>query len=1824
MAVGREQEGAVSRRDSPGGRDHAAHPKANRVYPRALPDGLLGSALGGDLSSREAGRTFRVFGFPDPFAQERWEGRFRVGSTIDDVVKALEWADSRARVMVGSAVIPSSMWPRVKPRPGTTVVVRAYVGDPISATIAVLGTIASFAAEASAVVGSVLSGAGVLGSLATTLATTASTLISSSLIAFFGPKIFGLVGDAADAGLGGGGATGRQSPSFSGVGNSILKGFPLPDVYGIHRVFPPLLAQAYTEAVGGEVFVRLLLGLSYGPVTVSDILVGEVPIEDIPDADWQVREGRPSDDPIEIYTQQVFQNAPGGSGFQFPLAAANETADGDPQISAVPGTKLKEISVEIRVGGLLRLNENGKRRAFGFGVRLRYRNGSDAFVDAVTASGFTGLGGDGNVKVITVRGVSNVLEFSGFTQESFIKTLRWRVPEGSNYQVEMTRLETNPSNARPRGRDASSVIGGFAWTAVRGFSFDPPFTIANYATLAVRLPITDSIGGRPGNISCVVSRELRIYDPRGTSGLATDADGWTTTETATRNPAAAIRNQLQGAQNLNPADNAQIDIAGLSAFYQDCEPAAFDSLDDSSIWTGSNATLSDEGTVFVEGGGSIKAVSTSSSADATMSLSGLDLNIRNQVLAVFIRIEEAAGLSATQGVRLRLYSSPADYIDFEFGTDKLTESEFGGLLCNPAVPTVSVGAFDPDHLADIDLSFNTISGNQAAGRTAYWDDLRIGRFRGYSSVHDFKSSVREQCIRIARSADAVFYTDNMKASVKADRSRDTVVQLITPQNSTGFSSERAFAPRLHGVKVIFTHENKGYEPQFSQFVPNDGFTEATADPGKVETIRFTEAFGGREAYIHGRRLLAQRELQPRIYRLTMGLDALVANVGDVVHYSHQEALVGQMSGLLRLAESVTEVDDADSATDWGGQAATVAVDTSEKVEGTGSIAATATGTSAFGVRFFPPGGAEDWSATTLLRVYVRPPDDDVLTATDGVRIAMFSAGASSTWYFGTDINLRAGRWRRVTLDTGDAPDASTGGGVDLSGLIEVRFTFRNQSTAVVGEVARVDLLERLDPTEVATLELTNPVSMEGGTEYEIMLRVLDESVPAFSFILAPVTNPLGAMDPAQLFSRIDLATPVTSGVLPVAGNLYAFGETGVTVIPMLVAKIERGSDLSAQLTLVDYNESIYASDRKTIPAFSPAQSLVPVAFRGPAKPTIAEIITDERALAFNESGSLVPRIVLVMMAVPESGRPEGDEYEVQFRVNDSAQGTASAFKRLRFPIANKLVIEDVEEGVTYDVKVRLITASGATSEFSSETVLVIGKSTPPSDVTLLRVEGDNLVWNYPFGVDGNIDLDGFDIRFNPGVDLRFENAQRVMSDGNLVKSPPFPLARSPRGLQTGVYTALIKAVDKAGNQSLNAASLILGLGAPITDNIVETIDLAAQGFPRVEVPLLFENFDDDLGLWVESGITIAEERVKIEEGFGAYSLTLDAGSLGSIKRSLTTVEDWTDRDLTFHARVESAALSGGDGVRMRVESSVSDYVEFRFGTADGLSVGDGLYKELAFNISDSPDASGGSFDVTSVSAVSIYIGAVAPLAGDLVYVDRFEHTGGTAETTQVNSGDLVTITTDKFWSGDDNALFWSGNDSDLFWTAVYETGLYHFLIDDLRPVAPCDLSFLWDEPGVSAKLEYRRLGSTNPFWSGNDDLPFWSSDADLFWTQVSREDFAVFPGTMEVGAEDFEFRLTMIGGPAQGRISQLKAVLDVPDLVESFDSLTVPAAGLRVPITKDFRAIREVRASFNSSSGTARFLDVSDYSAELGPLIKFLNSFLVAVEGTAGVEVKGY
>jgi len=310
--------------------------------------------------------------------------------------------------------------------------------------------------------------------------------------------------------------------SISGASNRANPFGPVPVVLGKHRVFPPYGAQPYTEILGNDEYLRMLFVWGYGRLDISDIKIGETLLSSYTDYDIETVEGTSTDADITLIPDIVTQTS---------VNVSLTAAGGRVVRTAEAGSD--ELSVDIVFPrGLAYFDNNGNRTSYTVSVRVEYRK-------------------VGNLTWIT----QHTFTRTDATSSAIRVGHSWAVDKTKTYEVALTRLTADTDDTR--------TIDDVMWSVLRSIKNDPPVTFPKpLAMTALRIKATEQLQGVINSLNAIVTSYAPTWDA--VSGE------WTTEESLTQNPAALFRLVLMHPANARPRTAAQIDNAGLGAWYEFC------------------------------------------------------------------------------------------------------------------------------------------------------------------------------------------------------------------------------------------------------------------------------------------------------------------------------------------------------------------------------------------------------------------------------------------------------------------------------------------------------------------------------------------------------------------------------------------------------------------------------------------------------------------------------------------------------------------------------------------------------------------------------------------------------------------------------------------------------------------------------------------------------------------------------------------------------------------------------------------------------------------------------------------------------------------------------------------------------------------------------------------------------------------------------------------------------------------------------------------------------------------------------------------------------
>ena len=268
---------------------------------------------------------------------------------------------------------------------------------------------------------------------------------------------------------------------------------------------------------------------------------------------------------------------------------------------------------------------------------------------------------------------------------------------------------------------------------------------------------------------------------------------------------------------------------------------------------------------------------------------------------------------------------------------------------------------------------------------------------------------------------------------------------------------------------------------------------------------------------------------------------------------------------------------------------------------------------------------------------------------------------------------------------------------------------------------------------------------------------------------------------------------------------------GMTNKPFRVSGMTLNADFTASLSLQEHQDAWYTFDEKTEVAIIGDTNLPdPFSVGTPSGLTLTDDLVE-----YND-GTVITRL---LVSVAASTDKFVDDYEIEVKQTLDKDGNAvvdnfrivSQGKSLEYQLINAI------DGATYEVRARAINSLGVKSAYISDTHKVIGATEPPANVTdfsISLIGSDQMQLSWIPVVD--LDVESYEIRY-----------QKVDSGSAWFNSTD--LVRVPRRSANSVilnridppFTLAIKAIDKLGNESLEAA-------------FITSSNVAAQGYQLID------------------------------------------------------------------------------------------------------------------------------------------------------------------------------------------------------------------------------------------------------------------------------------------------------------------------------------------------------------------------------------------------------
>ncbi len=376
-------------------------------------------------------------------------------------------------VVIGGQFVPRAWWGRVRPKPMTPVyAARKSLHGGSSGAILRLAAVAALtyftfgAGGIGAAGGFAGLGTGFAGYAAATGAFMLGSLAVNALVPV--------------ANTSGGGDTSSQSwNQLTGTSNQLNQWGVIPCVLGEYRIYPPKAAITYTETLGEDSWIRVLLDLGFDidPDDVLDLRVGDTPFSGFQDIQYEITTSP------TLYTSDVAEESVGV-----------QMDDAGDVVQRTTAPNVTAISLDIIYsGGLFGVGTSGKQFQLNTYWQVEY-----------CATGTEAWQRPGNPRLSGFVNEGTRYNISGSTRKPFAVGIAWDVPAGQ-YDVRVTRVEN------PRGGSKNTYVDTAVYAVLRSIRDVVPSTTGT-TKLALRMRTSDDLNGSVDSINCLIRRKIRVYD----------------------------------------------------------------------------------------------------------------------------------------------------------------------------------------------------------------------------------------------------------------------------------------------------------------------------------------------------------------------------------------------------------------------------------------------------------------------------------------------------------------------------------------------------------------------------------------------------------------------------------------------------------------------------------------------------------------------------------------------------------------------------------------------------------------------------------------------------------------------------------------------------------------------------------------------------------------------------------------------------------------------------------------------------------------------------------------------------------------------------------------------------------------------------------------------------------------------------------------------------------------------------------------------------------------------------------------------------------------
>lgn len=823
----------------------------------------------------------QVIAAPHPFRVARVNFVTTEGSTLSEILAQAQpdaFLRRFAHIFVNDKLIPFCDWDDYIPNASDIVTIRVIPqgggggGKNPLKTITTIGIIAASFAFGPAVGATVLHGVG-LGMQGLGLTTAVGRIVIGGLGMVLSNAL--VPTKSSNPGMAVMSSTGgfRDSPTLfiEGARNQVRPFGTIPVVLGKHKSIPPLMARTWTEIIGNDQFLRMIVCWGYGRLDIQELKIGETAIGEFDDVEIETVEGVSGDSDLTLFPDTISQD-----DFSVLLKQV------DSWNTRTTESDTDEIIVDyVFARGLVSFNDSGGREDYSITFELQYRE--------------TGTAGDwlnpnitgANTKINTAS-VKLTVDYTGTGTRLVSRPgVRTRVREGYTFTEQQNVLD--PVTDTGSQQIITSGIKAFNHPGI------VTATVAGEGTTIKAVQVIVEGTDTTGNTITETLPAFTEDTPGSVSGAKTFAtitkvtipaqDGSVLEISVTNNKSSAVRYGFR----WKVSSRGQYDVRTRRTTLDNTSTKIFDEITWSSLKSVTNEDPDNFGFPLAK---------TALSIRATNQLSSVVDELNAVVSSYALDYIPSGFLLLVQGVGELLLES-GDHFLLEASSDNWEEN----LTSNPASLYRHVLQSDAmaSPLADSRIDLPSLQ---------TWHTFCEDNGFEFDMIRDFQTSVWEVLMDICIAGRAIPVDVDGKWGVVIDQAQTTPTQHFTPRNSWGFKAEKDFVDVPHGLRMRFANRDENWDND-ERIVYDDGFSESNATLfEQLDAVGITDPD---HVWKHGRFNLAQIRLRAEKYNLSVDFEYLVAKKGEMVLITHDILLVGLATGRIKAvnvdsAGDVTGVD----------------------------------------------------------------------------------------------------------------------------------------------------------------------------------------------------------------------------------------------------------------------------------------------------------------------------------------------------------------------------------------------------------------------------------------------------------------------------------------------------------------------------------------------------------------------------------------------------------------------------------------------------------------------------------------------------------------------------------------------------------------------------------------------------------------------------------------------------------------------------------------------------------------------------------------------------